>query len=90
MDIKHIAKLANLPLTADETIKFQEQLSEIVGYINDLNQIDTKNVPPTAQVTGKTNEFRQDEVTPSLSQEDALKNAPKSHNGFFVSKIKWE
>lgn len=88
-EVEHVAGLSSLPLTSDETTKFQEQLSGTVNYFDDLNKVDTENISLTAQVTGKTNEFRQDEVTPSLSQEDALKNAPKSHNGFFVSKIEW-
>jgi len=89
-EVKNVAKLANLPLSEVEIEKFQGQLDETINYINDLKEIDTKNIPVASQVTGKTNEFRDDEITPGLSQEDALKNADNTHNGFFMSKITWE
>lgn len=87
-EIKHIAKLANLPLTDEEIKKYDAQLSETLNYVDDLNELDTKNIVPTPQVTGKENEFREDEIKPCLTQQEALKNA-KSHNGFFVAKISW-
>ncbi len=90
IDVTHVAKLANLPLSNEESKKFQKQLSETVSYIDELREVDTKNIPPTSQVTGKINEFREDEVKPSLSQEDALKNASKTKSGMFVSKIVWD
>lgn len=89
-EVKHVANLANLPLSDDESTKFQQQLSQTVSYINELNEVNTGKIPPTSQVTGKTNEFRDDEVVPGLSQEQALKNGRKTHNGFFVSKIIWD
>ncbi len=88
--VRHVAKLANLPLSEKEVRQFEEQLSETVDYIDSLNELDTENVPPTSQVTGKVNELREDKITPSLSQDEALKNGPKIHHGFFVSKIVWE
>lgn len=85
-DVKHIAKLANLPLTPKEFEKFQKQLSETVEYINTLSSTDTKNIEPTSQVTGLTNVTRNDESTPSLTQEEALSNAKNTHNGFIKVK----
>lgn len=85
-EVKHIAKLANLPLSSDEVEKFQKQLSETVEYINTLTSIDTKNVEPTCQVTGLTNVTRNDETVPSLTQEEALVNAKNTHNGFIKVK----
>lgn len=89
-DVKHVAKLANLPLTETEEGTFLKQLGETITYMDDLQEIDTKGVAPTSQVTGKTNELREDKTTPCLSQEDALKNGKDTHNGFFMSKITWE
>lgn len=86
IDVKHIAKLANLPLSKDEEEKFEKQLAETLEYVSVLNEINTKNVEPTSQVTGLENVTREDETTPSLSQEDALKNAKSTHNGFFKVK----
>ncbi len=82
-DIKHVAKLANLSLSDEEEKKFSAQLEETVSYIEGLNEVDTNGVSPTSQVTGLENITREDEVTQSLSQEEALSNAKSTHNGFF-------
>lgn len=84
--VKHVAKLANLPLTSDEEEKYSEQLSKILEYIEQLNQVDTKDVEPTFNVSGAFNKFRTDETSASLPQEEALSNAPKKEKGFFVTK----
>lgn len=83
IDVIHIAKLANLPLESEEKEKLEKQLEETLSYVDRLNAIDTEGVEPKAQVTGLENRTREDEVTPSLSQEDVLKNAKSVHNGFF-------
>ena len=66
MDVKHVAKLANLPITDEEEKKFATQLAAILDYISQLQGIDTTGITPTSQVTGLTNVTRNDEVTPSL------------------------
>lgn len=83
MDIKHIAKLAHIQLTEEEK-KLAPQLDAILNYVSQLQKISTDNVEPTSQVTGLVNVFREDTVdtTRMLSQKDALKNAPATHNGF--------
>lgn len=85
-DVNHVAKLANLTLTEAEKNKLGKQLEDTIGYIKSLDEVDTGNVEPTSQVTGLENVTREDEVKPSLSQEDALKNAKSTHNGFFKVK----
>ena len=85
-DIFHVAKLANLPLTDEEKKKFEKQLEETISYIQNLNEVDATGIEPTSQVTGLENVTRDDIVKPSLSQEDALKNAKSTHNGFFKVK----
>jgi aspartyl-tRNA(Asn)/glutamyl-tRNA(Gln) amidotransferase subunit C len=89
IDVERVAKLAMLPLTDDEKKLFASQLSSILSYVAKLNEVDTTNVEPTAQVTGLTNVFREDEVdtTRILSQNEALKNAPASYNGFVKVKV---
>jgi aspartyl-tRNA(Asn)/glutamyl-tRNA(Gln) amidotransferase subunit C len=84
LDVKHIAKLANLPITKDEEKKLEIQLSETLSYIEILKEVDTKNVEPTAHVTGLENVTRDDKATPSLTQKQALANAKNEHNGFFI------
>lgn len=85
-DVKHVAELANLPLTAAELKKFQKQLSSVVDYIAELQEVQTSNVEPTSQTTGLENVFRDDsvDVTRILSQEEALSGTEKTHNGYFV------
>lgn len=61
-DVEHVAKLARLGLTEDEKKKFQGQISSILGYVEKLQKVDTKNIEPTAQVTGLINSIREDEV----------------------------
>lgn len=85
-DISHVAKLANLPLTDEEKKKFESQLEETIQYIEGLNEVDTEGIEPTSQVTGLENVLREDEIKPSLSQEQALSNAKSTHNGLFKVK----
>lgn len=84
--VKKVAKLANLPLTPEEEEKYSEQLSAILEYVDQLNQVDTLGVEPTFNVTGLNNVMSEDETVISLSQEEALSNASKKENGFFVTK----
>ena len=83
-DIEHVAKLANISITQKEHEKYSKELSEVINYnMSHLEKINTKNVKPTAHATGETSITRRDETEPGLSQEDALKNAPNTHNKFF-------
>ncbi len=86
IDVNHVAKLANLTLEKGEEEKFEKQLSEVLEYISRLNELDTTDIEPTSQVTGLENVTREDKAHPSLSQEEALSNAKKSHNGLFQVK----
>lgn len=83
IDVSRVAKLANLPLTEEEKKKFETQLSSILEYIEKLNEVDTKGIEPTSQVTGLENVTREDIATESLSQEEALSNTTAKHNGLF-------
>ncbi len=85
-DVKHVAKLANLDLSKDDLSKFQRQLLEIVEFVGKVSEVKTENVEPTSQVTGLENILREDKVTPSLSQEEVLANAPRKYKGHFVVK----
>lgn len=84
--VKHVAKLASLPLTSEEEEKYSGQLSKILEYIEQLNAVDTKDVEPTFNVSGQSNVESEDKLEECLSQEDALSNTPKKENGFFVTK----
>lgn len=84
--VKKVAKLANLILTSGEEEKFSQQLSKILGYMEELNSVDTSNVDPTFNVVDKSNVLREDLAESGLSQEETLSNAPSSKEGFFVTK----
>lgn len=60
--MEKVARLARLALSDEETVKYQDQLSSILHYIGQLDEVDTKNVPPTAQVTGAANVLADDEI----------------------------
>lgn len=86
IDVSHIATLANLPLSDEEKKKFEKQLADTLETIADLQEIDTKNVEPTSQVTGLENVLREDVVKPSLTQKEALQNAKDTYKGFIKVK----
>ncbi|MBI3485663.1 Asp-tRNA(Asn)/Glu-tRNA(Gln) amidotransferase subunit GatC [Candidatus Daviesbacteria bacterium] len=85
IQVKHVAKLANLPLSSEELKKYGEQLSKILDYIEQLNKIDTSKVNPTFNVVDKKNVWDEDIVKPSLSQEQALQNG-QTKNDYFITK----
>jgi aspartyl-tRNA(Asn)/glutamyl-tRNA(Gln) amidotransferase subunit C len=81
--VEYVAGLAQLELSEEEKDLFTHQLDSILSYIDKLNQLDTKDIEPTSHVLPIFNVFREDEVKPSLSVEDALANAPDAKDGFF-------
>ena len=81
-DVEYVAKLAKLQLTEEEKVTFQPELDKIVEYMDQLNEVDTENVPVTSHVIPLQNILREDKVLPSLSADQALANAPKSEDGF--------
>lgn len=86
IDVKHVAKLANLTLSCEEEEKFAQQLSDVIEHVNELRALDTENVIPTTQATNLENVMRDDVTLPSFSQEKALSQATKTHNGLFQVK----
>lgn len=82
-EVLHIARLARLGLTDAEVDRLREQLSNILENFEILQQVDTKDVPPTAQSIALQNVMRKDEVTPSLPPEDILANAPRREGDCF-------
>lgn len=83
--VEHIAKLSKLELTDPEKELYSEQLSDILGYVEQLSEVDTDDVEPTANITGLENVLRDDVIVPSgITHEDIALNAPKFENGSFV------
>jgi aspartyl-tRNA(Asn)/glutamyl-tRNA(Gln) amidotransferase subunit C len=83
-DIKYVAHLARLKLSPEEETQLGAQLGNILGYIEKLKEVDVAGVEPTAHAFPMVNVFRTDEVRPGLSNDDALRNAPKRTSGLFV------
>jgi aspartyl-tRNA(Asn)/glutamyl-tRNA(Gln) amidotransferase subunit C len=84
IDVKYVAHLARLALTPDEEKKLGAQLGNILGYIEKLRELDVTNVEPTAHAVPMVNVTRPDEVRPSLSHAEAMRNAPRQANGLFI------
>jgi aspartyl-tRNA(Asn)/glutamyl-tRNA(Gln) amidotransferase subunit C len=82
-DVEYVAKLARLKLSEEEKKKFQKELDKIIRYIDQLNQVDTENIPPTSYVVPMQNVLREDEVKPSLTRKEVLANAPHKKEGYF-------
>lgn len=87
-EVLHVASLANLKLSEKEVSLFQNQLSEVLDYVGQLQSVDTAGVPETSQVTGLESITREDkvELTSCLTQGEAVANAPKSENGYIKVK----
>ncbi len=64
MDVKKVAKLANLPLTGEEEKKYGQQLDQVLDYVQQLQRVDTSGVSETSQVTGTKNISREDKIEP--------------------------
>ena len=84
IDVKYVAHLARLSLSPEEEQKIGAQLGNILGYIEKLKEVDVSGVEPTAHAFPLVNVTRPDEVRPSISHEDALRNAPAQANGLFI------
>jgi len=84
IDVKYVAHLARLALSPEEEERIGAQLGSVLGYIEKLREVDVSNVEPTAHAFPLVNVTRPDEVQPSISPEDALRNAPARANGLFI------
>lgn len=86
--VNHIAHLARLEFTAEEKAAIQEELNQIIEFVDTLNQINTDHVEPLIYMSEEKNVLRKDEVSQIITQDEALKNAPKKDSDYFkVSKV---
>lgn len=86
--VEHIARLARVGLSEEDVDQFSEQLSEILEYFEQLSQVDTEGVPPTAHTLPLHNVMRgDDEPRPALEQEEVLANAPLRDGDHFRVKV---
>jgi len=86
--VEHVAKLARLSLTEDEVELYTKQLSKILDYIDQLNEVNTKGIEPMTQPIPTVNVMREDIVKKQFDRSEVLRNAPYEEYGFFrVPKI---
>lgn len=82
-DVKYVASLAKIAITDEEAAKLTKELDTILGYVRQLDEVDTTGLQPTYQVTGLTNVTRPDEpIDYGTSHDDLLKNAPRQRDGY--------
>lgn len=87
-EVRHIAKLARLQLDEQELELYTQQLGRIIGFFDELKQLDTAGVPLTAHPVPVSNAFREDHARPSLPPEQTFANAPQREGDYFrVPKI---
>ena len=82
-EVEHIAKLARLEVTEEQKARYRQQLEAILDHVAKLQELETKDVPPTASVSVGQMPLRSDESRPGLLKADLLKNAPKQDAGQF-------
>lgn len=81
--VQHIAMLARVGLSTEEIEKMREQLSGILAHVNQLAELDTEAIPPTAQVIALENVMAADEPRPSCGVDEMLANAPEREGSYF-------
>ena len=82
-EVREIATLARLRLDETEVQRMAQEIDAILGYIDEIKQLDTSGVEPMTHAVPFDCPLRPDEVAPSLSVDDALKNAPRREGSFF-------
>lgn len=82
--VLNVSKLSKLQLTDEEIELFSKQMADILKFIEKLNELDTENIEPFYELIKQKTPLREDTPEKSLSQNEALKNAPQSEDGFFV------
>ena len=82
-DVRHVAKLSRLKLSEEKVHFFATQLSNVLGYVSKLTELDVKDVQPMAHPTDMTNKFRDDVPATPLPIDAVLANAPDRDDPFF-------
>ncbi|MEO5720910.1 MAG: Asp-tRNA(Asn)/Glu-tRNA(Gln) amidotransferase subunit GatC [Chthoniobacterales bacterium] len=84
LDVAHVARLARIRLTAEETQLFQAQLGDVIAFAAQLREVDVSGVEASAHASPIFDVFREDKARDSFTQEEALQNAPQQAKGLFV------
>lgn len=81
-EVRHIASLAKLEFKDDEVKAMQKDLSQIIDFVDKLSEVDTENVEPLVYMLDEYASLREDKVDNSISQKEALKNAPQKDSDY--------
>lgn len=82
--VRHIANLARIAMTDEELERFVPELNNILGWVEQLGEVDTSSVEPLTAVVDQKLRLRDDEVTDGNRRDDILANAPEAEHGFFA------
>ena len=82
--ISELAILAKLNFDEESSKDMQEDLNKIIGFVDKLSEIDTENVEPLIYMSDEVNVLRKDDTIKNISQEEALKNAPKKDSDYIL------
>lgn len=82
-EVEHIARLARLELTEEQKTRYRKQLEAILDHVAKLQELDTKDILPTASVSVGQMPLREDKPRPGLTKDSLLRNAPKQDEGQF-------
>ena len=82
--VRRIARLARLAISEEKEVRLEKELSDILDWVAQLDELDTSNVEPMTRVADMTMKKRKDEVTDGFCAADILKNAPQVDDGYFV------
>ncbi|WP_066757249.1 Asp-tRNA(Asn)/Glu-tRNA(Gln) amidotransferase subunit GatC [Crocinitomix algicola] len=86
--VDHIAHLARLEFNGDDKVNIKKDLSNIIDFIDQLNAVDTEGVEPLIFMSDAINVLREDKFEPSITQAEALKNAPNHDSDYFkIAKV---
>ena len=87
-EVEHIADLSFIDLTEEQKELYQKQLGDMLQYVGQLKEVPTQSTDTSYHIPDARNIWRHDTVAPSLTQEQALQNAPDSHKGYIrVKKV---
>jgi aspartyl-tRNA(Asn)/glutamyl-tRNA(Gln) amidotransferase subunit C len=84
LDVAYVAKLARINLTEDEAKLFQQQLDDVLNYVEKLREVDVTGVEASAHAVPVFNVFREDAPRHWFTAEQALSNAPRQADGLFI------
>lgn len=81
--LQKLAHLARIEISPDMEEGLIQDMEQIISWVEKLDELDTENTEPLMHMSFESNAFREDEVQPDITREQALKNAPSRHNDFF-------